>query len=174
GHDLDGTNVGVVFNHPLWTAPVEIAVVTGPNATATQVKVTIPNDPVNWPAGIYTVQVLVQRPGDGYRRSTNQVPFSLAPSLAITPTTAPAGNITYTATCSPEVRPDQRASLLLGGEEILAAAHASQTATLTFAATDLASGDYFVRLRVDGVDSLLVNKNVKPPVFDPSQKVTVT
>ena len=31
-----------------------------------------------------------------------------------------------------------------------------------------------MRLRVDGVDSLLVDKTVTPPVFDPAQKVTVT
>jgi hypothetical protein len=31
-----------------------------------------------------------------------------------------------------------------------------------------------VRLRVDGVDSLLVDRSVSPPVFDTSQKVTVT
>jgi hypothetical protein len=31
-----------------------------------------------------------------------------------------------------------------------------------------------VRLRVDGVDSLLVNRAVTPPVFDQTQKVTVT
>jgi hypothetical protein len=174
GHDLDGSNVGVVFNHPLWTAPLEIAVAAGPDATATLVKVTIPSDPVNWPAGIYTAQILVQRTGDSYRRETNQFPFALAPSITIVPSSAPAGDITYTATCSPEIRPQQRASLLLGSQEILTDDHVTQTDTLTFAAIGLTPGDYFVRLRVDGVDSLLVNKNVKPPVFDPTQKVTVT
>jgi len=174
GHDLDGANVGVVFNHPLWTTPVEIAVPAGPNATAKQVTLTIPDDPVNWPAGIYTAQVLVQRPGDSYRRSTNQLPLSLAPAMTITPASAPAGGITYTVACRPDVRPQQRASLLLGSQEILAQAHVTQTATLTFAATVATPGDYFVRLRVDGVDSLLVNKAVEPPVFDATQKVTVT
>jgi len=174
GHDLDGTNVGVVFDHPLWTSPVEIAVPNGPNATATQVTVTIPNDPVNWPAGIYTAQVLVQRPGDSYRRSANQLPFSLAPAMTIAPATAPAGNITYTVACRPDVRPQQRASLLLGSQEILAQPHVTQTATLTFAAVVATAGDYFVRLRVDGVDSLLVNRAVQPPVFDATQKVIAT
>jgi hypothetical protein len=174
GHDLDGTNVGVLFHHPLWTSPVEIAVPPGPNATARQVTVTIPDDPVNWPAGIYTAQVLVQRPGDSFRRSTNQFPFSLAPVMTIAPASAPAGSITYTVTCRPEIRPQQRASLLLGSQEILATPHATQTATLTFATVVAAAGDYFVRLRVDGVDSLLVNNAVQPPVFDPAQTVTVT
>ena len=172
GHDLDGTNVGAVFEHPLWTSPVEIA--AGPDATATQVRVTIPNDPVNWPAGIYTVQVLVQRPGDSYRRSSNGFPFSLAPSVTVTPASSPAGDITYTAACSPEVRPEQRASLLLGSQEILADSHPAQTNTLKFQAVGITADDYYVRLRVDGVDSLLVDNSVKPPVFLASQKVSVT
>jgi hypothetical protein len=174
GHDLDGTNVGVVFNHPLWAAPVEIAIPAGPNATATAVQVAIPNDAVNWPAGIYTAQVLVQRTGDSFRRASNELPFSLAPKITIAPPTAVHGDITYTVTSSPEVRPEQRASLLFGSAEILADDHLTQTNTLTFQVMGAVAGEYFVRLRVDGADSLLVNKAVTPPLFDPTQKVTVT
>jgi len=174
GHHLDGTSVSVVFTHPLWTTPIDIPIPAGPDATATQVVVTIPNQPASWPAGIYTVQVFVQRPGDAFRRSSNQRPFSLAPTFTIAPASAPAGTITYTLTASPEVRPEQRVSLLLGGQEVFADLHAAQTNTLTFQAAGVAPGDYFVRLRVDGVDSILVDKTVKPPVFDPAQKVTVT
>ena len=32
---------------------------------------------------------------------------------------------------------------------------------------------FSVRLRVDGVDSLLVDRTVTPPKFDPSQQVTI-
>ena len=72
------------------------------------------------------------------------------------------------------MRPEQRATLLLGSQEVIADPHAAQTNTLAFQAAGIAPGDYFVRLRVDGVDSLLVDKTVTPPVFDPAQKVTVT
>ncbi len=174
GHDLDGSNVSAFFNHPLWSAPVEIPIAAGPNATATAVQLTIPNDPVNWPAGIYTVWVMVQRSGDSYRRSTNTLSLSLAPAITIAPPAAPAGNIVYTVTASPQLRPDQRVSLLFGSQEVLADAFTAQTATVTFHVTGAVAGDYFVRLRVDGVDSLLVNNSVSPPLFDPSQKVTVT
>lgn len=51
----------------------------------------------------------------------------------------------------------------------------TSTATLTFqfpvTATQL--GDYWVRLRVDGVDLALVNRTVTPPQFDVSQKITL-
>jgi hypothetical protein len=172
GNNLDGTSVGVVFNHPLWAAPVEVPPQLG--ATSTQVTVIIPNSPAIWPAGFYTVSVMVQRAGDSYRRSTNQVSFGLAPKVTIAPANAAGPTIAYTVTVSPEVWPAQSAALLLGDQEIAANPHPAQTATLTFPAQSLSAGNYFVRLRVASVDSLLVNRAVTPPVFDSTQKVTVT
>ena len=172
GNNLDGTSVGLVFNHPLWSAPVEIP--PQPGGTATQVTVIIPNSPANWPAGFYTVSLMVQRPTETYRRTTNQLSFGLAPKITIAPPTSAGPNITYTVTCSPEVRPEQYAALLLGDQEIVAQPHTTQTASLSFQAQNLSTGKYFVRLRVDGVDSLLVNRALTPPMFDQTQKVTVT
>jgi hypothetical protein len=172
GVHLDGTNVSVQFTHALWGQPVEVLPEAG--ATASQIQVRIPTLPSFWPAGFYTIAVLVQRPGETYRRITNRQSFALAPSVAIAPPSAPAGDITYTVTASPDVRPEQRASLLLGDQEIVADDHPTQTSTLTFPALAVQAGDYFVRLRVDGVDSLLVNRAVSPPAFDPTQKVSVT
>jgi hypothetical protein len=172
GNNLDGTNVGIVFNHPLWSSPLEIGPL--PGASATQVKVQIPNSPANWPAGFYTLGLLVQRPGENYRRSTNLLSFSLSPKITITPASAAGPAVTYTVTCSPEVRPEQRASLLLADQDILSEPHATQTATLTFKAQNLNAGAYYVRLRIDGVDSQLVDRSVTPPQFDAGQKVTVT
>ena len=172
GVNLNGTNVGALFNNPLWTAPVEVA--PNPGGGSLQLSVQIPNQPTVWPAGFYTVAVLVQRPGETYRRTTNQLSLTLAPTVSIVPATAPAGSVTYTATCSPQVWPGQIVSLLLGDMELAATPFTAQTGTLTFAASNVASGSYYFRLRIDGVDSLLVNRAVTPPVFDPSQQVTVT
>ena len=174
GEHLDGTNVSIVFNHSVWTTPVQIAIPPGPAATATRVQVAIPHSPSVWPAGFYTVQVMVQRPSESYLRSTNLVTFSLAPSITISPASAASGSIIYTVTSVPDVWPQQRVSLLLGSQEIAAGAHTSQANSFTFAAEAVTPGDYFVRLRVDGVDSLLVDRSVTPPVFDPTQMVTVT
>ena len=172
GHALDGTNIGVQFNHPLWTAPVELPPQPGNNAT--QLTVAVPSQPAAWPAGFYTLAVLVQQPGESYRRTTNQLSFSLAPTVTVNPPTAPAGAVTLTGNCSPEVLPQQRASLLLGDLEILAEAFTAPTSTLTFKAANLTAGVYYFRLRVDGVDSLLVDRTVSPPQFDQTQKVTIT
>ncbi|MEM4988040.1 DUF4255 domain-containing protein [Collimonas sp. H4R21] len=172
GHHLAGANIGVAFQHPLWSTPVE----TAPEAGASDVQLTVklPDQPAAWPAGFYTIAVLVQRQGESYRRSTSQMSFSVAPSMTIAPATTVAGNITFTVTCSPEARPEQRVMLLLGDQEIMAQSFAVQTNTLSFQAMDVGAGTYWVRLRIDGVDSLLVDRSVSPPLFDPSQKVTVT
>jgi len=176
GQHLEGSNLGVVFNNLRWTGPVEVA--PEPGTTATQLSVKLPNQPAVWPAGFYTLGVLVQRPNESYRRATNELPLSLAPRISnISPNPAARdanGNATLTLTVSPEVRPEQRAALLLGDREVLVQSHAAQTNALTFVVTAASPGDYFVRLRVDGVDSFLVDRSVTPPVFDQTQKVKIS
>lgn len=170
GTGLAGTNIGVVFEHPSLPTPIEVAPLVG--STATQIRVTIPNAPTVWPAGIYSANIFVQSPGETYRRSTSPLPFGLAPRITVTPQSAAGPNIVYTVTCSPQVWPDQRAALLLA-EQVPANPHPAKTPTLTFNAVGLTAGDYYARLRVDGVDSVFINRSVNPAVFDPTQKVTV-
>jgi hypothetical protein len=71
------------------------------------------------------------------------------------------------------VRPEQRAALLVAGQELLAAPLAASSNTLTFDVTGVPKRGYFVRLRVDGVDSLLVDNSKPVAVFDPSQKLEI-
>ena len=91
-----------------------------------------------------------------------------------------AGRVSMTLTCSPRVRPGQRASLLLGGREIPAQPFNVATDTLDFEFDNPTPADApdpvesFARLRVDGVDSLLLDRTVTPPIFRNSQRVTVT
>jgi Pvc16 N-terminal domain len=172
GHDLDGDSVAVRFTSARLATP-RSEPATG---TADQVKVTVPNDPSNLPPGFYTVAVAVSKTGQP-DRFTNEFPLQIAPVISnINPTSAAVGDLTLTLTCTPEIRPEQRAALLFGDREILAEKHEAQTPTLTFKIPDAAKGDYFLRLRVDGVDSLLVVYVGTPPApqFDPNQKVTIT
>jgi len=170
GFHLNSDSVGVRFTTSRLPAPrTEPA-----SGTAEQVTVTVPNDPVNLPAGFYTVAVQLSAPGQP-DRFTNEWPLQISPSISgIAPTTAPAGDVTFTLTCTPQVRPEQRVTLLFGDREILAQPYAAQTGTLTFKVSAAAKGDYFLRLRVDGVDSLLVDRSTVPPRFDPTQKVTLS
>jgi hypothetical protein len=76
---------------------------------------------------------------------------------------------------------EQRVTLLFGDREVpLVFPPAPNPPTVPIAFQDLSfdlgaipPGEYFVRLRVDGVDSLLVDRTVTPPQFDQSQKVVI-
>src|SRR6185312_3992907 len=171
GANLSGSNIQVLFAHPLLPAPVPATPSGGDDGTIT---VQVPPTPAALPAGFYTVTVALQRPGETFLRTTNAVSMALAPTVTLSPATAAAGAIIYTASVAPDVLPAQRASLLLGAAEILPDAHPTQTGALTFVAPDVASGKIWFRLRVDGVDSQLVDRSQTPPVFFPSQQVTVT
>jgi hypothetical protein len=65
--------------------------------------------------------------------------------------------------------------LILGSNQLPAQPIAVQGAAVAFDASAMASGVYWARLRVDGVDSLLVDRSdPKSPRFDPSQQITIT
>lgn len=175
GHHLGGDSVVVRFMNPRLTAAIEVPPLPGP--ISTEITVQLPDDPANWPAGFYTLAAVISRAGQA-DRTTNELPFALAPRI----TTAPpitvarnaAGDASITLTCSPQVRSAQRAALLLGDREVLAQSHPVQTDTLTFLVTAAPVGEHYIRLRIDGVDSLLVKRDIAPPVFDETQKVTIT
>ncbi len=182
GHHLDGADISVRFTEPRSQRVLEAAPLPGNTASEMTVRLldaVDPNAPANippkrrWAAGLYSVAVLVQRPDETYRRTTNDLPFTLAPRIQPPITVDTTNDVTFTVKCRPEVRPEQHAALLVGNLEIPARPHPTQTDTLTFVGRSIPSGDYFVRLRVDGVDSLLVNRAATPPVFDPDQKVTI-
>ncbi|HEX6372420.1 MAG TPA: DUF4255 domain-containing protein [Longimicrobium sp.] len=174
GGRLGGTNVGVRFHTRWWDQPVEVLPPSA--ATDSSVSIEIPDVPADWPAGVYTAAVLVQRPGETYRRETNQLPVVVAPrilTLPAAPVVPVAGTATFDVVVSPRVRPEQRAALLLGDREVPAQPLVAPDDTLTFVIPNAPPGEHWVRIRVDGADTLLVRRDVTPPEFDATQKVTI-
>ncbi len=174
GFHLDAENVVI----SLTNIRLEISLEVPPLAerTATDIRVQLPDEPVNWAAGFYTAIATVMRTGEP-SRTTNELSFALAPKiLDIIPRQATAdanGEVTLTLILSPQVQPRQRVALLLGDREILAQPHPTQTDRLEFQIAGVTPGEYFVRVRIDGVDSLLVDRTVTPPVFDENQKMVI-
>lgn len=181
GSALAGDTVTVRFGNPRLAAP--LVVPAQPGGGATRIAARIPDAPADpgapaaWVAGFYTVAATIARAGQP-DRSTNDLALALAPTVAgIAPNPAArdaSGRVELTVTCRPQVRPGQRASLFLGDREIPAQPHPAPTGTLTFRVEGAPPGLHWVRLRVDGVDSLLVDRTVVPPTFDPSQRVRIT
>jgi Pvc16 N-terminal domain len=181
--DMSKVTLTVRMSTPCLEKPQELAVAAG-DATDQQITVQIPNDPANFPAGFYTVSVLVTPNGKpDETRTTNEWPLLVAPqittgmplSVARTNIVDGLGQATIKLTCAPEVRPGQRVALALGNLEVRAEPHAAQTGALDFIAKKIGAGTFRVRLRVDGVDSHIVDfTDPNKPQFIESQKVTIT
>jgi hypothetical protein len=133
--------------------------------TNDSITFTIPNDPANLPAGVYSLSVLLTG-----QQSTNTVPLPIAPSILATPApsaTASGGGTLVSLNCNPQIRPNQSAQLILGATSVPAQPITSATANPQFLFTPaLATGSYLARLQVDGVISpVAVNWSATPPTF---------
>jgi hypothetical protein len=133
-----------------------------------------PLNPDNWQPGVYNVLVLIERAGHP-DRTTNQVPMMLAPRMTSINAAKAADIVTFTVKTSPKAANTQRVSLIVGDRELAAEPFAApQTDTLVFKGSGFVSGtDQWLRLRVDGAESILVDRKAEPPVFIASQKVTI-
>ena len=178
GHHLEGSSAVVRFAHRLLDDPNEITV--GASTEPAAIDVTLPSGPTaeqDWPAGVYTVTVSLVRPGETKPRESNVAAMLLAPEPQLPPTTVTRDGTTrrvsVTLDVKPQVRPAQDARLTLGGATGIAEPHAAATSTLTFQLGDVPSGNQWVRLTVDGVESLLVDRAAEPPTFDSTQSVAV-
>lgn len=175
GKVLAGTPLVVWFAHPLLPTPNTIVVNTPHDATSFQVA--IPNDDVNWPSGIYTVTVDV--PGTP-TRTTNALPVPLAPKIAsITKISSDPTLAVLSMTVSPDVRPEQKVSLIIDGRVIPTDTIGGGN-SLVFTVPAPPSGGtgtmppVFLRVRVDGIDSIVIADYTKsPPEYDASQAVVL-
>jgi hypothetical protein len=169
GHHFDGTNQRLLLTQPRLRLELEIQPPV--SITPTTATFMLPNQPANIPAGTYLMSLEVVRPGEAQPRTSNLATLTIAPQ--ITTLTNPAtvfdggadGTAVVTIGCTPEVGPTQRASLLLGGVEVPANPHPNTTGTLTFTVLNAPIGTHRARLRVDGIDSQIVNRATTPPVF---------
>jgi len=193
GDDLlvTGTNLNAqgtmvfVFENAKVGLVQEIA--PAPAATAGSVSVHVPSiadnaDAMNqWASGMYTVTLRVTRPNLP-SWTTNGVPIALAPLITVNPVNAAPGDLNLTVTCTPRLLPRQeaRTNLIFGSQPVVpnsitTPADPLQPTTLAFTIPGVEAGNYLVRLRVEGIDSLPVTVTGSPAKldFDPRQKVKV-
>jgi hypothetical protein len=111
----------------------------------------------------------------GDTRTTSVLPLGIAPRIvAVSPSPATLdaqGNATLTVTVSPQVWAAQRVSLIVGDVEYPARALPTSPATTTTVAFDIrarGAGTYPLRLRVDGIDSFVIDYAADPIAMDPT------
>jgi hypothetical protein len=191
GHDLAGdtgkpadVTVAARLTTSRLDTPVMVPIPLG-SRTANSVLFNVPNTPGALPAGQYSLSIGITptKPGSETGFATD-VSLMVAPKItgglgvtitrtAIDPSTG-LGTATVAITCVPDVLPEQRVSLVLGSKEVSAEHHPLKGPSLTFVFPRIAAGEYFVRVRIDGAESILIDRS--DPVnltFDPTQKLVV-
>jgi hypothetical protein len=166
---LDGALVRVVVSQSRWVAPKSLT----PAAVAPeQVLLELPagaTAEAEWPAGLYTLSLVVIATVGEPERTTNELPFTLAPTISsVSPAMVaadPTNPIALTLQVSPLVSPGQRVALIVGDRVCDAAPIAVSAAELHFSVPGLTPGRYRLRLRVDGVDSIVIDRSTTPPSF---------
>lgn len=171
GHHLDGTGATVLLTNDRFQIAQELAVEGGGSSVVQAFAVP------DLPVGVYQTALRVTLSGEVNPRASNQLALLVGPEITsaspINVTRDGAGTATIPIDFHPHARPGQTVSLLLGTREILAGPIAAETGSLNFIVDHAPTGDHLLRLRVDGVDSPIIDRVAKPPVFlDHQVKIT--
>jgi hypothetical protein len=174
GHNLQADGVQVRFG----------AVVAVP-ATLTDRQITVPV-PATVPAGVNTVQVIQQldlgTPATPHRGfESNVAAFILAPRITTPQPISVARGATLSLAFQPPVSRAQQVAILMGDQQITLPARAAGSAPVTTLGFPIPAafptGDYLLRLRVDGAESPLeTDTDSTSPTFNQyiGPKVTIT
>jgi hypothetical protein len=177
---VTGTNLSAATGIVLSDARLGVQQVISPlqAVTATSFQFTVP-DPGSYPdlgAGVYLASAQV--PYAGGLATTNGLPLAIAPKLGAgwpPATIAHGASVGVALACTPFLRPDQTISLQIGSQQAPADPFTTPTRSpsFTFATLQPTPQPVPVWLRVDGVDSPLINAAAKPPAFSgPFTQVT--
>jgi hypothetical protein len=188
GVRLAGSGHRVLLAHRLLAEPLEITPAT-PDAAGLRLAFALPNDAAaqdDFLAGHWSLTVRFTPSGETAQRQTNAIPLVLAPAAVIDADAVlglPAvsvtrggvpSRVTVTIHARPRVRPQQLAALMLGPVEAVALERAAASDPLVFEFPDsVPPGMHWLRLRVEGTDSLLLDRSGPTPVFSPTQRVSV-
>lgn len=185
GFHLDDGEARALFTNPETGEVIEMAPAHPP--TPDRMEIVLPagaplpgasplagtgNDPGVWRIGPYSVRLRFRAAGEP-ERVTNSLPVVLAPR--ITPSAVPAGSdVQVNVPCEPRIRAGQSVTVVVGRDETPVETPAADVDSVSITRDDLVSGsEHPVRLRVAGIDSLLIDATAEPPGYDPTQLVQI-
>jgi hypothetical protein len=171
GHHLDGTNRAVLLSNSRFDIEQALPAAGGGSSIAT--SFTVPAVP----AGLYQLAIRVIRPGESDPRISNAVALVIGPEITTAMPMAVvrdgSGAATLVLSVQPQIQPGQTVSVLLGTREVPVAPITVATGTLTVAVADAQTGEFLLRIRVDGIDSPIIDRSAVPPAFY-NYRVTIT
>jgi hypothetical protein len=175
GHDLDGTSRSALLINDRFEIEEGIAALA--TGGADLLEFTIPAAAAaDFPVGVYRVSATVVVPGETDPRESNRLAMTLAPEITNLPQNVArdgAGTAAFTLNFRPALRPGQRVVLVLNQQEYAPQPFVPPVSALDFVIEDAAPGEHLARLRIDGIDSPIINRAVSPPVFL-NRRVTIT
>ncbi|HEU0217512.1 MAG TPA: DUF4255 domain-containing protein [Stellaceae bacterium] len=181
GHDLDGAGREVLLGNDRFAIDVAIAALPPP-ASGGDALIAFALDlglASSLPVGVYRVGARLVRPGEGEPRETNRLAMTLAPQMTNLPLSVArdgGGTASFTIEFTPALRAGQSAALVLGQDEFLPQGVGSPPTELSFAIPDAPVGSHLARLRIDGIDSPIIDPSAEPPAIPTflDQRVTIT
>lgn len=176
GHHLAGTGrTALLFNARL---QIEEQIAAAAGTDDALLQFTLPNTPAALPVGVYLASARLVRAGETLPRTTNRLPLAIAPRITTAMPFIVArdgdGVAQIDLDCTPQVRVGQRAVLILGEREIVAEPFAAATGALHFRVANAPLNEpLLARLRIDDIDSPIVDRSVTPPRYF-NHRITIT
>ncbi|MGK5729763.1 DUF4255 domain-containing protein [Streptomyces sp. URMC 124] len=173
GRKLDAGTPVVHLTHPLFGA----VPLTTTAVSENEVRAAFGEDDKLVP-GPWSVTVVLSR-DDGTRQVTRTLPLAVAPSitsaLPLSAQRSSEGEVKLKVECKPPVAAGQRIRLLVGDRPVpVTPFQGARAKTLAFSFLTSGPGRHVLRLRVDGVDSPVIDAGATPPRIDEDLAVVVT
>jgi uncharacterized protein DUF4255 len=172
GFNLAGTTPRVLLTNDRFEVLEELDPDGG---TAVAMKFTIPTGrSADFPVGIYRVGARLQPTGDDRLRESNHLALTVAPRIDGAPTDVSRNGTTasFTLHCLPAIRRGQLVRLAIAGQEYAPQLFTTPTTTsLKFEVPNMPTTEVPVSLRVDGIESPMIDVEAKPPAFN--QKIHI-
>jgi hypothetical protein len=172
GRHLDGSNREVLLTNDRFEINATIPALPplSPSvSTDALIEFSLAGQAAALPVGVYRVAARLVRPGESDARETNRMALTLAPQMTNLPlSVARAGNgsASFTIEFTPALRPGQSAVLILGQTEYLPQGGPGSPATeLNFVIPDAPPGSHLARLRIDGIESPIIDLSAEPPAI---------
>jgi hypothetical protein len=166
GHHLDGTGREVILVNDRFKIEEPFL---NPAGDATSMQFLIPvARAADFPVGVYQVTARVQQPGDIASRESNSLAMTVAPQISGLPMDVhrdAGGTASFTIQVVPALRAGQAVSLVLGRQEFAPQPFTAPASALNFVIPDAPVANHLARLRIDGIDSPIIDPAAVPPKF---------
>lgn len=171
GHHLDGAARTVLLGNDRFGTEQSLAALAGSSAGLVQFQIPVARAD-DFPVGVYRVAVRLVRPAEATPRTSNRLAMTVAPEITGLPMNVArngAGTASFTLNFTPALRAGQAVSLVLGQQEYAPEAFATPTTTsLDFVIENAPVAPppgHLARLRIDGIDSPIIDRAATRPVF---------